>query len=111
MALLYDRTEQDGVVVIVLRRLLLGYPLILALYVLALFVLRSPLVAVAFIVIGLVLIVRDRRAIAGEIREAAAAGKLTVSGSQWSLKNPKTYRIGEPVRRRKGRPRSKKRKR
>lgn len=111
MALLYERTERDGVVVIVLRRLLLAYPLFLALYVLVTFVLRSPLVAIAIIVAGLVVIVRDRRAISTEIREAAAAGRLTVSGSQWSLTSPKTYRIGDPVRKLKGRPRSKRRRR
>ncbi len=98
-------------VVIVLRRLLLAYPLILALYALVMFVLRSPLVVVALIVIGLVLVVRDRRALTAELREAASAGRLTASGSQWSLKNPKTYRIGDPIRKLKGRPRSKKRKR
>ncbi len=110
MALLYDRTESDGVVEIVFRRLLWSYPIMLALYLIAMFVFRQPLVAVVLIVLGLVVIVRDRRAIGAEVRAAAADGRLTVTGSQWSLRNPMTYRIGPAVRRRgKGRPRARKR--
>lgn len=112
MALLYDRIESDGEVLIVFRRLLWAYPIILGVYLIAMFVFRMPLVAVAFIVLGLIVIIRDRRAIGPEVRAAAAEGRLTVTGSQWSLKNPMTYRIGPAVRRRgKGQRRTKKRRR
>jgi len=110
VALLYDRVERDGIVEIVFRRQLMAYPVILGLYIIAMFVFRTPLVAVAIIILGLIVIVRDRRAISGEIRRAAAEGRLTVSGSQWSRKRPLTYRIGESTAIKKGTPRPKKRK-
>jgi hypothetical protein len=107
MALLYDRTEQDGVVEIVFKRQLMAYPVILVLYIISMFVLRQPLVGLAVILIGLFVVMRDRRAIAPEIRKAAEEDRLTVSGSQWSRRNPLTYTIGAPKAVRKGRKRGK----
>ena len=108
MALLYDRTETDGVVKIVFRRQLMAYPIILVLYIISMFVLRQPLVGLGVILVGLFVVMRDRRAIAPEIRRAAAEDRLTVSGSQWSRRNPLTYTIGAPKTVKKGRRRPKK---
>ena len=119
VAFLYERVETSSGTEIVFRRQLLAFGGLLIVYLVTLFVFRVPLVALVLVIVGMLLMVRDRRSIAKEVRAAADDDRLTVSGSQWSLKNPLTYHIHPsgksrkslPGAVRKGTPRPRKRKR